>query len=95
MNQTQRVIVNLAITSMFAVALPVIAAAPIEATQPQADLKSIDINQDGNISKEEYMVLGGTEDTFKQSDLNDDKKLDNEELKNALPTPDAMKPKLP
>lgn len=93
MNQTKRVMVSLVISgAMTMAALPVVAATPQE--QPKAELKSIDIDQDGNVSQDEYMALGGTEDSFRKSDVNSDNKLDKEELTNTtMPAP--MKAKKP
>lgn len=86
MNPTQRLLAPVAMIGVLTMsAMPAIAATPAEAPQSQIDFKSVDINQDGNVSKEEFMALGGTEDVFLQSDINSDKNLDKEELEKAKP----------
>lgn len=85
MKSTQGLFGYLAITGVLLIASPAANAAnPTGAPQSPPDLKALDINQDGNVSKDEFMALGGSEESFQRSDANSDKNLDQGELEKAL-----------
>ena len=84
MKSAHRLFRYLAITAALLIASPSTSADPSGAPQSPPDLKALDINQDGNVSKDEFMALGGSEKSFEQSDVNSDKNLDKDELEKAL-----------
>ena len=85
MKSTQGLFGCLVITGALLIASPVANAAnPTEAPPSPPDLKALDINQDGKVSKDEFMALGGSEASFQQGDVNSDKNLDQGELEKAL-----------
>lgn len=44
------------------------------------DINVLDTNKDGSITMGEYLKFGGTSESFRQSDKNNDNKLDSSEL---------------